>query len=102
MDSRKNQLKASTNFLQIAHHITNELSFNNKAESRNSALLLRMRILKSKKKQANNTLSRGSCRNLLRFQIDLSLLEKHPQYYIKKNIKHCSPYNTSQKYLTTL
>jgi hypothetical protein len=23
MDSRKNQLKASTNFLQIAHHITN-------------------------------------------------------------------------------
>jgi hypothetical protein len=37
----KNQLKASTNFLQIAHHITNELSFNNKAESRNSALLLR-------------------------------------------------------------
>jgi hypothetical protein len=49
MDSRKNQLKASTNFLQIAHHITNELSFNNKAESRNSALLLRMRILKSKK-----------------------------------------------------
>jgi hypothetical protein len=34
MDSRKNQLKASTNFLQIAHHITNELSFNNKAESK--------------------------------------------------------------------
>jgi hypothetical protein len=33
MDSRKNQLKASTNFLQIAHHI--KLSFNNKAESRN-------------------------------------------------------------------
>jgi hypothetical protein len=31
--------KASTNFLQIAHHITNELSFNNKAES-SSALLL--------------------------------------------------------------
>jgi hypothetical protein len=24
----------SQNFLQIAHHITNELSFNNKAESR--------------------------------------------------------------------
>jgi hypothetical protein len=40
MDSRKNQLKASTNFLQIAHHIANDLSFNNKAES-SSALLLR-------------------------------------------------------------
>jgi hypothetical protein len=26
MDSRKNQLKASTNFLQIAHHITNYFS----------------------------------------------------------------------------
>jgi hypothetical protein len=50
MDSRKNQLKASTNFLQIAHHITNELSFNNKAESRNSALLLI--TFKFKKKQA--------------------------------------------------
>jgi hypothetical protein len=42
MDSRKNQLKASTNFLQIAHHITNELSFNNKAES-SSALLLKVK-----------------------------------------------------------
>jgi hypothetical protein len=41
--ARKNQLKASTNFLQIAHHITNELSFNNKAESRNSALLLEIK-----------------------------------------------------------
>jgi hypothetical protein len=48
MDSRKNQLKASTNFLQIAHHITNELSFN-KAESRNSALLEIKGILKFKK-----------------------------------------------------
>jgi hypothetical protein len=43
---QENQLKASTNFLQIAHHITNELSFNNKAESRNSALLLKVKHFK--------------------------------------------------------
>jgi hypothetical protein len=48
----KNQLKASTNFLQIAHHITNELSFNNKSRIEKFFYIEDKTILKFKKKQA--------------------------------------------------
>ena len=43
-DPRKDILLAGTNFLQLTHYSTNELSFSKKAESSDSTFLLEIKV----------------------------------------------------------
>jgi hypothetical protein len=77
MDSRKKSTQSQYELLTNCPSYTNELSFNNKSRIEKFCFIIEDKTILNLKKTGLIIHYPGSCRNL-RFQIDLSLLEKTP------------------------